>query len=161
MQIVIDGYNLLFQMGIQALTLEQARKRIMEFLEAIAQKSHLTLLCVFDGKREKGLGFSRVYFGCMEVIYTADGISADEHIIDELKRAKHPGNFLVVTSDKQLAQEAKHCRSRILETSEFLQKYAKISSGTEEKPTEDSVWSLERYQKSFEARLKQSKENKL
>lgn len=97
MHYFIDGYNLLFRLSEETKTLEEARKKIIDYL--VDSKFSLTL--VFDGKRNDLP--DRMHKGELEIVYTSKGQSADNYILEELSFVKNPKNYTIVTSDKKLA----------------------------------------------------------
>ena len=52
---------------------------------------------------------TRSHYDELEILFTAEGETADEYIIDEIKNHPHPQQETVVTSDKKLAWHVRHC----------------------------------------------------
>src|ERR1700722_447984 len=104
MHYFIDGYNLLFRV-VRALIdedLQQQREKIIADLSHKISLLNIDATIIFDSYYQKGLR-ERSFSQSLEVLFTDEGETADECILDELKKCPHPRNEMVVTSDKKLA----------------------------------------------------------
>jgi predicted RNA-binding protein with PIN domain len=118
---IIDGYNLLFFLEIKSKTLKEARDYCIEYVKHHFE-SKKGVCVVFDGKQEKGLGFSRIYSGPIEIIYTIDGMSADEFIIEWFQQRKVTSKVCVYTQDLGLKRHLSEFHAQVLGFDVFSEK---------------------------------------
>lgn len=111
---IIDGYNLLFFLDFKAKSLKEARKLVVDYVGDVFF-DRKGVCVVFDGKQEKGLGFSRVYSGKVEIIYTIDGMSADEYIIEWFQQNKLTTSVYVYTHDLGLKRHLMEYKAKVVD----------------------------------------------
>lgn len=119
MHYFIDGYNLLFRILQAGDDLAKKRQHIIEDLNKKIQVLGLDVTIVFDshyryGERE------RTHYNHVEIQFTNEGESADEFIIDELRRVTNPREQTVVTSDNKLAWYARRKSAHTQSVEEFI-----------------------------------------
>lgn len=102
MHYFIDGYNLLFRITRAGDELQQQRQKIIDELAAKINFIGLDATLVFDAQHYPGDSV-RKHMHRMEIVFTAEGQTADEYILQRLKEAAHPARETVATSDKKLA----------------------------------------------------------
>ncbi len=108
MHYYIDGYNLLFYLlGVGKNDLKSQRDRIIQTLNIKIESLALDLTLVFDSHLSPG-DASRSHFHHLEVLYTPEGVTADDFIIQLLEGSKDATKEVVVTNDKELSMRAKH-----------------------------------------------------
>lgn len=117
MVFLIDGYNFLFRLNIQDKTLQLARDHVIAYL---AREANKKIVLIFDGKQEKGLGFARKTLQGIEIIYTADGVSADAYMIEYLERQQNASAYCIVTSDKALSKEGRRLKAHTQTIEAFI-----------------------------------------
>lgn len=107
MHYFIDGYNLLFRL-VKASDedLQLQREKIIEELGKKINLLNIDATIVFDSYYQKGMR-ERSHKQNFEVLFTDEGETADECILDELKTRKNIRQEIVVTSDKKLAWQAR------------------------------------------------------
>jgi predicted RNA-binding protein with PIN domain len=120
---IIDGYNLLFYLEFKAKSLREARAFVIDYVADVF-KDRKEVCIVFDGKQEKGLGFSRVYSGLIEVLYTMDGMSADEYIIEWFQERKLHSPVLVYTLDTGLKRQLAEYKAKVVDFDSLCPKNA-------------------------------------
>lgn len=108
MRYLIDGYNLLFRTSKEGVSLEQQRNALITFL-AKTMKGEATL--VFDAPFQLGES-KRTHYKTLEIVYTSEGQSADEYILEFVEKAAKPQEIVVVTSDKHLSRHARMLRAQ-------------------------------------------------
>lgn len=114
MQHIVDGYNLLFFLDLKAKTLREARQLVIKYVQDVFEDKK-GICIVFDGKQEKGLGFSRIYSGRTEIIYTIDGMSADEYIVEWFQQKKPTSSMFVYTQDLGLKRHLSEFKVKVLD----------------------------------------------
>lgn len=103
MHYFIDGYNLLFRvLHGGGSDLQSQREAIIHDLNKKIVLVKIDVSIVFDATSQMGEG-RRAHYDQLEILYTAEGETADEYIIEEIKNHPQPQQETVVTSDKKLA----------------------------------------------------------
>jgi uncharacterized protein len=111
-QLLIDGYNLMFECygapdarhGKQAL--RKARERMLDDLASrLSESDRLSTCIVFDSADETGLPSSVVYRST-QLLFARDEASADDLLIEAIRRHPHPKSLTVVTSDHRIQRVA-------------------------------------------------------
>jgi uncharacterized protein len=119
MHYYLDGYNLMFRILRATEDFRTLREKIIADLSAKIQILDLDVTVVFDATYQRGeLDRSRTQ--SIEILYTAEGETADEFIINELKSGRKPSDHTVVTSDKELAYLARLCHSHTETVEHFI-----------------------------------------
>lgn len=168
MHYFIDGYNLLFRL-VRAFgeeELQPMREKVIEDLSKKIKLLKLDATIVFDSYYHEGFR-SRNLFLSTEVLFTDEGETADECIIDELKKSRTPKQEIVVTSDKKLAWQARLKGAQTIMVEEFikilnqrcqkrsLKKAAGRADASQEKiklqPKKKRETLIEHYERIFEA----------
>lgn len=116
MHYFIDGYNMLFRLLHGSEDLQSQRESFIHDLNQKVSLLKLEISIVFDSTFQIG-DRSRSHYNALEILFSAEGETADEYILDELKNSLHPQQETVVTSDKRLAWRAR-CRSAHTESVE-------------------------------------------
>lgn len=118
MHYFIDGYNLLFRL-LNGEDLQSQREAIIHDLNKKIALVKLDVSIVFDAAFQIGER-TRTHYQELEILYTAEGETADEYIIDEIKNSPHPQQETVVTSDKKLAWRVRHRSAHTESVEEFI-----------------------------------------
>lgn len=119
MHYYIDGYNLLFRLMHTHDNLQTSREQIILDLNKKVSLVKIDASVVFDGTFQVGEG-TRTHFDHIEILFTAEGETADEFILEELKNSRRPEQETVVTSDKKLAWQARCRQARTENVEEFM-----------------------------------------
>lgn len=119
MHYLIDGYNLLFSLLQEGKNLQGKREAIIRDLNLKASTIKLNMSIVFDAAYHSG-GPSRFHFDALEILYTAQGESADDYILNNIRYSSAPQKELVVTSDKALARKVRHFSGNTETVEHFL-----------------------------------------
>lgn len=106
MHYLVDGYNLLFRTMNPGVEIQRQREALIEDLSTKAKLLNLNVTVIFDSHFQQGESH-RTHKGCLEIIYTAEKESADEHILKLIRNLDKPRETTVVTSDRVLASRAK------------------------------------------------------
>ena len=82
--IIVDGYNIIFAWEdlakIAADDLDAARRKLLDILCSYASFKKCRMVVVFDGYKAKGNPGSREQLAGLQVVYTAEGETADAYI---------------------------------------------------------------------------------
>jgi len=106
MRYIVDGYNYLFRIMVAGQELQLQRDAVIYDLNFKASAFNLDLTIVFDAHYQEG-DCSVTHYQDIEIIYTAEHVSADDHIIKSLKHVDNPKLYILVTSDNKLAWQAR------------------------------------------------------
>lgn len=119
MHYYIDGYNLLFRMTQFDKGLQAERESLLQDLNRKISLLNLDVSIVFDAAFQTG-GRSRTHLDALEILYTGEGETADEYILDVLSQTHNPRREIVVTSDKILAAQVRHLSAKVEAVEEFM-----------------------------------------
>lgn len=157
MHYVIDGYNFFFCIASQINPLKQTREQFIETLNAEISFHNFDITLVFDSTRENGAPFaSKKMLSSMEVVFSPQGLSADEYILEMLSCCTTPQNEVIITSDRELAKKARYLGAKTKTIEEFLQYITKKKKHSEKeiKHDQETAANMKRLQDIFEKRLK-------
>lgn len=127
--LVIDGYNLLFAVFGQSIrSIETTREELLELLTAYCVKHRRRATVFFDsGRSGDVLQHSRtVRRGDLTVIYTARGETADDAIIEHVRKVRDKKSITVVTSDLKILKAAEQVRVGSEKSEDFSNKLAEF-----------------------------------
>ena len=115
MLVLVDGCNVLHVEGV--LPPDLAGLDAAELAVLIASSRYRTdeVLIVMDGPRGERGGH-----GGVRIVHSGPGRTADEVIIDFVRRSSTPRSILVVSSDREIRREASRRRSKTLSSEAFL-----------------------------------------
>lgn len=114
--VVVDGYNLARE-AWTGLAPEEERRRTVALLEEITARSGAPITVVFDGDDSAvAPAASRV----VRVRFSATGVTADDDIAEMLPHIPHDQPVLVVSSDREVATDARSQGAAVLSSAEFL-----------------------------------------
>ena len=119
MHYYIDGYNLLFRVHPSGEEFKEQRQRIIHDLSQKIDLLEIDATIVFDATFQIGES-SRSHYKQLEIVYTDEGETADEYIVNELKSTPNPSQETIVTSDKKLAWYARRQNSKTESVEEFI-----------------------------------------
>lgn len=119
MHYYIDGYNLMFRVLRAGEDLKVQRDRVIDDLNSKIEFLELDATLVFDAHHQPG-DVSLSHARYLKIIFTAQGETADEFILHELKSEPDPRQQTVVTSDKKLAWLARRQTARTESIEEFI-----------------------------------------
>lgn len=101
--VIVDGYNIIFAWEELAETarndLDAARRQLCDGLSSFAGYRKCRLVLVFDGYKAKGNPGTKEQFHNIQVVYTAEGETADAYIEALAAQIGNNYNVRVATSD--------------------------------------------------------------
>jgi predicted RNA-binding protein with PIN domain len=119
MHYFIDGYNLLFRLLHGSEDLQSQREAIIYDLNQKVSLVKIDVSIVFDSTFQIGER-TRTHYDQLEILFTAEGETADEYIMDEIKNHAYPQQETVVTSDKKLAWQVRNRSAHTETVEEFI-----------------------------------------
>ncbi|SPJ31565.1 NYN domain-containing protein [Candidatus Protochlamydia amoebophila] len=120
MHYYIDGYNFLFRLVHAYENLQSSREQFILDLDKKISILKIDVSIVFDGTFQEGEG-TRSHFNNVEILFTAQGETADEFILDALKYSSQPQQEIIITSDKKLAKLARNKQAQTESVENFIQ----------------------------------------
>lgn len=116
----VDGYNLaLRSRRFEGGNFQDARQAWICWLSEHSTELGLHMTLVFDSNYAPGIS-QRGHLAALEVVYTAQGETADEWILAALANKRRSKQIVVVTSDKLLAKHARHLGAKTEPIEAFL-----------------------------------------
>lgn len=112
MHYFIDGYNMLFRILHAGDDLRTQRESLVQDLQCKIHLLKIQATLVFDSHYQPHQGSCSVV-DTLEIVFTPEGQTADEYILQQLKELESTAAYTVVTSDKKLAWL---CRRRLAKT---------------------------------------------
>lgn len=119
MHYYIDGYNLLFRVVRAGDDLKSQRIKIINELQTKVRFLELSATLVFDAQYQHGEA-AQTHFKGLDLLFTAEGETADEAILRLVKNSPKPDQCTVITSDKRLAWAARRRSAKTESIEEFL-----------------------------------------
>ena len=122
MQIIIDGYNLMYCMKLKGESLQEKRQSLIDELHQFLEVNNADIVIVFDGHRNLSMHKSIEKHGKIKIIYSANNQTADDVIIEMIKNRKIKArNIVVVTSDRKIINYAVLNRIKIVKSMDFAE----------------------------------------
>lgn len=119
MHYYIDGYNLLFRILKSEKNFPELRQKVIEDLNHMIHELNIDATLVFDAYYRIGEG-RRSHYHNLEVQFTSEKVTADEHIIQALKHNHDCTQETVVTSDNKLAWLARRMHAKTESVENFV-----------------------------------------
>lgn len=110
MHLLIDGYNLVHVVGAD-------RDDLLELLHLYQTDRQVAMSVVFDGAQKFMGSDRRDRYGAIDIYFSRPGESADE-LIEELC-SKSPGQYVVVSDDREVQDHGEKHRCLSLSSQEF------------------------------------------
>lgn len=120
MHYYIDGYNLLFRLKHGEEDPFESRQILIEDINSKAALLNLQITIVFDSQYREGEAV-RSQFRQLHLMYSGQGVTADQCILDAIALEPNPNHITVVTSDKKLAWFARRCTAKTETVEQFIQ----------------------------------------
>ena len=127
MAYLIDGNNLTGYLFAPFLLDPASRKQVLELLLIFQRIKRTRLTLVFDGPPQPELEKIVKGHPKFEIIFPSPGEKADEVIIQILRQRTNKRNFWVVSSDREIRQQARQLGFKSLTSAEFAQELKKAS----------------------------------
>ena len=132
MSYLVDGNNVMGQRVGWHRDKPGARRRLMSDLARYARAEGLSVSVVFDGAPEDHFPDGSEFMG-VRVFYAARGGDADTRIRQFVDAERERRTFIVVTSDRQLADYVRRSGVRVVSAGEFRRRLD-ATAKTEDEP---------------------------
>jgi len=157
MRYLVDAYNFLFRLSTDwHFDLRRQRETLIRAFNEKVEELKLDITLVFDGADMPRGDYTRGHWKNVEVVYTHEGLSADDYILHRLDEARKPKLYTVVSSDNVLNRMAKQRGASTMGVKDFLVllKKKKRSHLRTNRSVSDTKVNIERLLKIFEKKLK-------
>lgn len=111
MAYLVDGNNLLAQTPGLSMNEPSDRRRFVSSLAQFSRTRRCKVTVFFDGLPLQGWG-STTHLGAVTVLHSGRGRTADDAILEMIRRSRAPGDLTLVTSDRSLYERARHLGAR-------------------------------------------------
>jgi predicted RNA-binding protein with PIN domain len=115
--VLIDGYNVA-KLAWPNRTLEAQRTQLLDALENLARRFGSDLTVVFDGASVVGAHTSRRRL--VRVVWSSEGVIADDVIRDEVRRLPSARAVVVVTNDAEIITDVKALGANVVASNALL-----------------------------------------
>jgi uncharacterized protein len=116
---LVDGHNLIGKLPDLSLSDPDDEQKLIERLHIYAQRTRRPIAVVFD----PGSGYApprRSPYADVKVSYARAGRSADQLIVNRVRKARAPREITVVTSDRALAGRVAAEGAGVMSSEEFV-----------------------------------------
>ena len=114
---LIDGYNVA-KLGWPDRPLERQRAALLDALENLARRFGTDVTVVFDGASIVGAYTDRRRL--VRVVYSPEGVIADDVIRDEVKRLSTDRAVVVVTNDAEIVRDVRADGANVVPSNALL-----------------------------------------
>ncbi len=122
MQLIIDGHNLVPHIPGLSLSDPDDEHKLVKILQEYSRIRQKTIEVYFDRAAVGQVG--EVNFGRVKAFYVQRRITADQAIINRLKKlGKRARNVVVVSSDRQVQQAARAVHATVMNSEVFSAEY--------------------------------------
>jgi predicted RNA-binding protein with PIN domain len=115
--VLVDGYNVA-KLAWPSRTLEAQRTQLLDALENLARRFGSDLTVVFDGASVVGAHSSRRRL--VRVVWSPEGVIADDVIRDEVRRLPSARAVVVVTNDAEIVRDVKALGANVVPSNALL-----------------------------------------
>ncbi len=119
MPFLVDGNNLIGLTRGLKLRDDKSQLSIVQRICAYQRRKGGRYTVFFDGESQGGRALRDSKLGGVTIRFSGHGVSADESIKRLLRRAAHPREYTVISSDRQLAIECQHLGSHLMNCTDF------------------------------------------
>ena len=146
MDIIIDGYNVIFKVSELGYTTEKCdievlRNRFLTLLEQYKEKRKHKLIVVFDGQGTGNSSETRV--AGIDVVFSRQDLDADEEIKRMVSGSENPRHITVITSDRDIEQYVRKYGCKVVEPLAFYRDIKKKVAHIQAAGNEDSRFKKE------------------
>jgi predicted RNA-binding protein with PIN domain len=131
--ILIDGHNLIGRLTTISLEDQDDEEKLVRTLMSYRARTGKRITVVFDAGATYALPEIRRRGG-LEVVFASRGSNADRVIARRMQRSRNPQEWLVVTSDQELARTVARLGARVRSADDFA---AELSAPDD---TPDDEW---------------------
>ncbi len=117
-QLLIDGHNLIAQVPGLSLADPDDEQKLVALLRTYAQRKRAKIVVVFDSGLPGGRS-RELSGGGVTAIFAGSHTIADRILIERIRELKKPGEWIVVSSDREVRQAAEQRKMLVRSSPEF------------------------------------------
>ena len=152
MPILIDGHNLIGRLSQISLQDPDDEEKLVSLLMSYRARTGKAITVVFDPGGAFALSQKRRRGG-IETVFAPHGSSADAVIAKRVRRSRNPRDWLVVTSDRDLAEAVARQGARVRSAEDFAQELGALQDRSSDwKDVPPSAEEVETWLSLFEGR---------
>jgi predicted RNA-binding protein with PIN domain len=125
--ILIDGHNLIGRMPTISLQDPDDEEKLVRVLKSYRARTGKPITVVFDPGTRFSLAGSHREAG-VEIVFAPHGSSADATIVRRMEKIQNPGGWLVVTSDREVADKVARSGARVKSSEDFAAELTDMGS---------------------------------
>jgi predicted RNA-binding protein with PIN domain len=149
---LIDGHNLIGRLPGLSLQDPDDEEKLARLLGSYRARTGKAITVVFDPGGAFALPRSRRLSG-VEIVFAPHGSSADRVIARRLQKLRNPGEWLVVTSDRELSETVGRLGARVQSAEAFaLDLTGSVGASPDWRETPPSPDEVDRWLALFEGR---------
>lgn len=118
MPILIDGHNLVGRLPALSLQDPDDEQKLVGLLKSYQARTGKAVTVVFDPGEAFHVPQAR-FEGRVKVVFAPHGSNADAVIVRRVRRATHPREWLVITSDRELTKKVSSYGARTMTAEAF------------------------------------------
>ncbi len=118
-QLLIDGHNLVAQVPGLSLADPDDEQQLVALLRTYAQRKRAKIVVVFDSGLPGGRS-RELSGGGVTAIFAGSHTIADRILIERIRELKKPGEWIVVSSDREVREAAASRRIKVWSSPEFV-----------------------------------------
>jgi len=118
MPILIDGHNLIGQLPMLSFEDPDDEEKLARLLSSYRARTGKAITVVFDPGEAFALPRHR-QLGGVKIVFAPHGSNADRVIINRVQRLRNPSEWLIVTSDRELAGTVERLGARVQSAEAF------------------------------------------
>ncbi|MFN2165278.1 MAG: NYN domain-containing protein [Anaerolineae bacterium] len=123
MPVLIDGHNLIGQLATPSLEDPDDEEALLRILMSYRGRTGRAITVVFDPGSTFALASTQKRGG-VKVVFAGHNSSADAYILRRVRQSRDRRGWLVVTSDRDLADAVRELGARIQSASDFAKELA-------------------------------------
>jgi uncharacterized protein len=144
-QLLIDGHNLIAQMPGLSLDDPDDEQQLVVMLRKYAARRGARIIVVFDSGQSGGKS-RELSGGHVTAIFAGSHTIADRILMERMRELKKPGEWILVSSDREVQQAAEQRRVLVRSSQDFAaimlappKEEARVQPTVEEKLSKDEV----------------------
>jgi hypothetical protein len=129
---LLDGNNLIGRERGGGRPSDEDRESLVREISERLRRTRTRAVLFFDGPAPGGA----TSLGNLTLRYSGKD-SADRAIVEEISKSRAPGEFVLVTADRELGRRARDAGASVLEPGEFWNRFGKAEAAARETPRVD------------------------
>ena len=133
-KLLIDGHNLIGQTPGLSLADPNDEQKLIVMLRKYAARKNARIVVVFDSGNPGGRS-KELSGGNVTAIFAGSHTIADRILMERMRELKKPGEWVVVSSDREVQQAAQQRKMNVWSSAEFARKMGSPPKRQIEPPT--------------------------